>query len=205
MIIAVDGPSAAGKGTVARAIAKELGYHFLDTGTLYRMVGLEMIRTRKVDTPSAEAIARSLKPASYQDGDLRSELVASMASKVAAMPEVRAALLQFQRSFAQQKPGVVLDGRDIGTVVCPDADLKFFVTASSEERARRRHEELTSRGERVEFDTIYADIRERDERDSSRSVAPTKPADDAILIDTSLLDRDEVLKAVMEIVREHVG
>ncbi len=202
MIIAVDGPSAAGKGTVARAIARELGYHFLDTGTLYRMVGVEMLRTRS-DNPVA--IAKSLNPASYQDTDLRSEEVAGMASKVAAIPEVRKALLDFQRTFAAQKPGAVLDGRDIGTVVCPKADLKFFVTASSEERARRRHDELKALGHEVEYGSVYDDIRARDERDANRSVAPTMPAEDAIMIDTSLLDRDEVLRAVMEIVREYVA
>jgi CMP/dCMP kinase len=203
MIIAVDGPSAAGKGTVARAVAKELGYHFLDTGSLYRMVGLEMLRTQRDDEASAKAIASSLKPSSFNDLELRSESVAAMASKVAAMRAVRAALLQFQRDFAQQKPGAVLDGRDIGTVVCPDADLKFFVTASSQERARRRHAELKSLGQDVELDAVFDDIQARDERDATRSVAPTKPADDAILIDTSELDRDEVLKAVLEIVRDH--
>jgi CMP/dCMP kinase len=203
MIIAVDGPSAAGKGTVARAIAKELGYHFLDTGSLYRMVGLEMIRTQRDDEASATIIASTLKPSSFNGTELRSEAVAAVASKVAAMPAVRAALLQFQRDFSKQKPGTVLDGRDIGTVVCPNADLKFFVTASSQERARRRHAELKSLGQDVELESVFDDIQARDERDATRSVAPTRPADDAILIDTSELDRDEVLKAVLEIVREH--
>lgn len=200
MIIAVDGPSAAGKGTVARSIARELGYHFLDTGTLYRMVGLEMLRTRSEDPVR---VAASLDPSCYQDAELRSEEVAAMASRVAAIPTVRKALLGFQRAFARKPPGAVLDGRDIGTVVCPDAELKFFVTASSEERARRRHGELKALGHDVAFATVHDDIRARDERDASRRVAPTQPAKDAILIDTSLLDRDEVLKAVMEIVREH--
>jgi CMP/dCMP kinase len=204
MIIAVDGPSAAGKGTVARAIAKELGYHFLDTGSLYRMVGLEMLRIQKNDEASATVIASSLKPSSFNDTELRSEAVAAMASKVAAMPAVRAALLQFQRNFAKQKPGTVLDGRDIGTVVCPNADLKFFVTASSQERARRRHAELKSLGQDVEFEDVFDDIQARDERDATRAVAPSKPADDAILIDTSELDRDEVLSAVMQVISEHV-
>jgi CMP/dCMP kinase len=200
MIIAVDGPSAAGKGTIARAIAKSLGYHFLDTGSLYRMVGLELLRT---PTKNPAEIAARLRTDAYSDSDLRGEAVASMASQVAILPEVRKALLEFQRHFARQKPGAVLDGRDIGTVVCPDADLKFFVTASSEERARRRHAELKGLGQDLTYEAVYNDIRARDERDASRTVAPALPADDAILIDTSELDRDEVLAAVMAVISEH--
>jgi CMP/dCMP kinase len=204
MIIAVDGPSAAGKGTLARAIAKELGYHFLDTGSLYRMVGLAMLKAGKGgdDSASAVAFAKSLDPNSVVDSELRSEDVAAMASKVAAIPEVRAALLQFQRDFAKRKPGAVLDGRDIGTVVCPDADLKFFVTASTEVRARRRFEELKGLGKNIPYTDVLEDVMARDERDSQRATAPTRPADDAIMIDSSELDRDEVLKAVMEVIRE---
>jgi cytidylate kinase len=203
MIIAIDGPSAAGKGTIARAIAQRLGYHFLDTGSLYRMVGLEMLRQGKgADAAAAAAIAAKLEPSTYQDATLRSEDVAAMASQVAAFPSVRTALLQFQRDFARRPPGAVLDGRDIGTVVCPDADIKLFVTASSEVRARRRLDELRSLGKAVTFEEVFADIQARDARDQSRSIAPTRPAEDAILIDTSELDREEVLKAVMDIVRE---
>jgi cytidylate kinase len=205
MIIAVDGPSAAGKGTVARAIARRLGYHFLDTGSLYRMVGLAMLKAGKSgdDEASATAFAKALDPASIAEEDLRSENVAAMASKVAAIPAVRQALLDYQRQFAQRKPGAVLDGRDIGTVVCPDADLKLFVTASTEVRAKRRFEELKSLGQKVDYESVLEDVMARDERDASRTTAPTRPADDAILIDTSDLTRDEVLDAVMELIKEH--
>jgi CMP/dCMP kinase len=202
MIIAVDGPSAAGKGTLARAIAKALGYHFLDTGALYRMVGLAMLKAGANSEADAIAIARSLDPSGVDSDTLRTEEVAAMASKVAAIPEVRSALLDFQRSFARQKPGAVLDGRDIGTVVCPDADLKFFVTASTQIRAQRRFEELRALGRDVPYADVFEDVMARDERDANRTTAPTRPADDAVMIDTSELDRDEVFKAVMDVVRE---
>lgn len=202
MIIAVDGPSAAGKGTLARAIAAKLGYHFLDTGTLYRAVGFLMLRQGKPldDEKAAAAIAAGLDPGKIRDEDLRNEAVAAAASKVSAYPEVRARLLDFQRSFARRKPGAVLDGRDIGTVVCPDADLKFFVTASLEERARRRFEELRSLGQHVKLETVMDEMIRRDERDASRTTAPTRPAADAILVDTSDLERDEVLGLVLDVI-----
>lgn len=205
MIIAVDGPSAAGKGTVARAIARQLGYHFLDTGSLYRMVGLAMLKAGKSgdDEASATTFAKTLDPASVRQEELRNENVAAMASKVAAIPAVRQALLDYQRQFAQKKPGAVLDGRDIGTVVCPDADLKLFVTASTEVRAKRRYDELKALGQKVEYQSVLEDVMARDERDAIRSTAPTRPADDAILIDTSDLTREEVLGAVMDIIAEH--
>jgi CMP/dCMP kinase len=205
MIIAVDGPSAAGKGTVARAIAKRLGYHFLDTGSLYRMVGLAMFKAGRPadDEASATAFAKALIPASVAEAELRNEHVAAMASKVAVIPAVRQALLDYQRQFAKRQPGAVLDGRDIGTVVCPDADLKLFVTASTEVRARRRYEELKSLGQRVDFQSVLEEVMARDERDFNRTAAPTRPADDAILIDTSDLTREETLAAVMDLVAEH--
>ena len=205
MIIAVDGPSAAGKGTLARGIAKALGYHFLDTGSLYRMVGFAMLQAGKPgsDAATATAVARSLKPETINDADLRSEDVAAMASEVAVIPEVRQALLEFQRSFARKAPGAVLDGRDIGTVVCPDADLKFFVTAATDVRARRRHDELKSLGKKADYKDVLEDIMARDERDASRTTAPTRMADDAIEIDTSELDANEVLKAVLDVISEH--
>jgi CMP/dCMP kinase len=207
MIIAVDGPSAAGKGTIARAIARKLGFHFLDTGSLYRIVGLQMLQGGVAvdDVAAAVKIARSLDPSTVKDSDLRNEQVADMASQVAVIPEVRAALLDFQRAFAKRQPGAVLDGRDIGTVVCPDADLKFFVTAATDERARRRHAELRGLGHQVEYDTVLADVMARDERDANRATAPTTMAEDAIMIDTSLLDGDEVLAAVMDVVVEHMA
>ncbi|MBG1233923.1 (d)CMP kinase [Aestuariivirga litoralis] len=195
MIIAIDGPSASGKGTLGRALAHKLGYHYLDTGALYRMVGLSVQRRGldPTDQESAAAIAASLDPSSFQDSELRGEGVGSYASKIAALPKVRAALLKLQRDFAQKKPGTVLDGRDIGTVVCPDADFKFFVTASVEARAGRRlREHPTS-----DLAAITADIKARDERDSNRAVAPLKPAEDSILIDNSELTPDEALQAVL--------
>lgn len=206
MIIAVDGPSAAGKGTVARAIAERLGYHFLDTGSLYRMVGLAMLKAGKSgdDEASAAAFAKALDPASVKEEELRNQNVADMASQVAAIPAVRQALLDYQRQFAQRKPGAVLDGRDIGTVVCPAADLKFFVTAATEVRARRRFEELKALGQKAGYESVLEEVMARDERDASRAAAPTRPADDAILIDTSDLTREEVLAAVMEIVAERL-
>jgi cytidylate kinase len=207
MIIAIDGPSAAGKGTLARGLAKALGYHFLDTGSLYRRVGLAMLQAGKSgdDHAVAVAFARGLVVDGTDDAALRTEEVAAMASQVAVIPAVRSALLDFQRNFAKQKPGAVLDGRDIGTVVCPDADLKFFVTASAQVRAQRRFDELKAMGKSVQYTDVLEDVQARDERDANRAVAPTLPAEDAIMIDTSELERDEVLKAVMDVVAEYVG
>ena len=186
MIIAVDGPAAAGKGTIARALAKHFGYHFLDTGALYRMVGLAAIRAggEPITTQSAIAAALSLDPASFADSDLRTEKVGAAASIVAVIPEVRAALLEFQRSFARRPPGAVLDGRDIGTFDCPDAHAKLFITASAEVRARRQQAELGAE----DYDAVLADIRARDERDSKRATAPLVAAKDAVTIDTSEMD-----------------
>jgi CMP/dCMP kinase len=190
MIIAIDGPSAAGKGTLARGVAKHLGYAFLDTGALYRMVGLSMLR----GATDPVLVARNLAPAQFQDSELRDETVAQAASKVAAIAEVRAALLNFQREFAQKKPGAVLDGRDIGTVICPKADFKFYVTASVQARAERRFKELEATG--VSLEEIKDDIRSRDERDARQS----EPAGDAILIDTSELSAEECLREVIKVI-----
>jgi CMP/dCMP kinase len=205
MIIAVDGPSAAGKGTVARAIAAELGFHFLDTGRLYRMVGLTMLRQGAdfADQHHASNIAATLDPSTFADTALRSEEVAAAASKVSAIPAVRAKLLQFQRDFGRRKPGAVLDGRDIGTVVCPDADVKLYITASTEVRAKRRFEELHAYDPAVQFETVLADVRARDERDSTRAVAPLLPAHDAVIIDTTEMSIDEAVAAAMLEVKRH--
>ena len=186
MIIAVDGPAAAGKGTIARALAKHYGFHFLDTGALYRMVGLAAIRAagEPITTEAAIAAAKSLDPSGFVDADLRTEKVGAAASIVAVIPEVRAALLEFQRSFARKAPGAVLDGRDIGTVVCPDAHAKLFITASAEVRARRRQKELGA----ADYEKVLADIRARDERDSQRATAPLVAAKDAVTLDTSEMD-----------------
>ncbi len=202
MIIAVDGPSAAGKGTVARAIANQLGYHFLDTGTLYRMVGFAMLQTHSdlADEDRAANIAASLDPESYADADLRSEKVAGATSRIAVYPAVREKLLSFQRDFAARKPGAVLDGRDIGTVVCPQADIKLYITASAEVRAMRRFEELRAKDASVTRATILADIRARDERDTNRAVAPLLPAHDAVIIDTSDMNREQAIARAMDIV-----
>ena len=167
MIIAVDGPSAAGKGTLARGIAQHLGYHFLDTGALYRMVGLQMLRTQTdfADTPKTAEFARNLNVDDFEDHELRSEVVGSAASKVAVIPEVRSALLKFQRDFARRLPGAVLDGRDIGTVICPDADVKFYITASVSTRAARRFKELRGLGVNTTLEAVTDDIIARDARD----------------------------------------
>ena len=195
MIIAVDGPAAAGKGTIARALAKHFGFHFLDTGALYRMVGLAAIRAggEPITTPAAIAAALSLDPTSFTDAELRTEKVGAAASIVAVIPEVRAALLEFQRSFARRPPGAVLDGRDIGTVVCPDAHAKLFITASAEVRARRRQMELGA----TDYEAVLADIRARDERDSQRATAPLVAAKDAVTLDTSEMDIDAAVAAAV--------
>ena len=195
MIIAVDGPAAAGKGTIARALAKHFGYHFLDTGALYRMVGLAAIRAggEPITTPAAIAAALSLDPSSFTDAELRTEKVGAAASIVAVIPEVRAALLEFQRSFAKKPPGAVLDGRDIGTVVCPDAHAKLFITASAEVRARRRQMELGA----TDYEAVLADIRARDERDSQRATAPLVAAKDAVMLDTSEMDINAAVAAAV--------
>ncbi|UCH74237.1 MAG: (d)CMP kinase [Rhodospirillales bacterium] len=196
MIIAVDGPAASGKGTLARRIAAHLGYAHLDTGKLYRAVGLAVLREGHdpADAAAAEAAARALDPNALDDPALSGDVAAQAASKVAAIEGVRQALLAFQRHFAQHPPGgnagAVLDGRDVGTVVCPDADIKFFVTASMPVRAERRHKELLNRGEASIYARVLQDLRERDARDSARAVAPLKPAQDAIVLDTTRMDAD---------------
>jgi CMP/dCMP kinase len=196
MIIAVDGPAAAGKGTIARALASHFGYHFLDTGSLYRMVGLAAFRAggEPITARAAIAAAQSLNPQKFSDEELRNEQVGAAASIVAAIPEVRAALLDVQRAFARRGPGAVLDGRDIGTVVCPEAEVKLFITASPEVRARRRQVELGSH----DYEIILAEIRARDERDSKRVTAPLVAAADAVVLDTSEMD---IETAVAEAVR----
>ena len=200
MIIAVDGPAAAGKGTIAKALAQHFGYHHLDTGTLYRRVGLELLKSDGDihDAKVATAIAQNLHSHAWLDYELRTEAVGAAASIVASIPEVRAALLDFQRSFAEQKPGAVLDGRDIGTVVCPNANVKLFVTASPEVQAKRRQAELQASGADVTFEAVLQDIRQRDERDKNRTVAPLASAKDAVVIDTSDMTADEAISAAIK-------
>ena len=199
MIIAVDGPAAAGKGTLARRLAQHFGYHFLDTGLLYRMTARALLDSGHgpEDRAAAIAAAEQLDPQRYPEADLRSEEVGEVASAVAVIPQVRLALLAYQRDFAAMPPGAVLDGRDIGTVVCPNADAKFYVTASPEVRARRRLLELAERGQTAPYAQVLAGIHARDARDSARAAAPLAPAADAIILDTSHLSAGEVLEAAL--------
>lgn len=203
MIIAVDGPAASGKGTLARRLARELGYAYLDTGKLYRAVGMAVLRVGgdPADPIAAESSARALDMAGLDDPELAGDEAAQAASKVAALPGVRDALLELQREFAARPPGAVLDGRDIGTVVCPEADIKLFVTATDEIRARRRHKELLEKGNDSIYARVLQDLRERDARDSARSIAPLKPAEDALVLDTTQLDADAAFAAAMDLVR----
>ena len=193
--IAIDGPAAAGKGTVSKAVSAHFGFAHLDTGLLYRAVGAKVL----AGVEPAQA-ALTLQPDDLEDTSLRTPTVAQAASKVAVIAEVRAALLDFQRSFAARAGGAVLDGRDIGTVICPDAQVKLFVTASAEVRATRRHTELSERGITDSYETVLADVKARDARDMERAEAPLKPAPDATVIDTSDLSIDEAVAAAIKAV-----
>ncbi len=193
--IAIDGPAAAGKGTISRAVAAHFGFAHLDTGLLYRAVGRKML-----DGVEPILAAQELVPDDLQVEGLRTAAVGQAASRVAAIPEVRAALLDFQRAFARRDGGAVLDGRDIGTVICPEAEAKLFVTASAEVRARRRYEELVAGGAETDYETVLAETRERDHRDATRADAPLKPATDAMMIDTSELDVEAAVAAAISAV-----
>ncbi|QFU17545.1 (d)CMP kinase [Microvirga thermotolerans] len=202
MIIAIDGPAASGKGTLGKRLADHLGFAHLDTGLLYRAVAAVLL-ARGIPLSDREAAARaaeSLDVSHLDAPDLRGAAMGEAASVISAYQPVRDALLAFQRQFGRQEPGAVLDGRDIGTVVCPDADVKLFITARPEERARRRHLELLRRGEDVAYETILADIRRRDERDMTRPTAPLKAAADAITLDTTNLDADAAFRAALAII-----
>ena len=202
LVIAVDGPAASGKGTLARRLAAHYGPPYLDTGLLYRMVARAMLDAGHDihDAAAAEAIVGSFDETAFPEERLRGREIGEAASVVAAMPAVRAGLLTRQQRFAAQPGGAVLDGRDIGTVICPEASAKLFVTATPEVRAARRHKELVGRGEAVTIDGILADIRRRDARDSGRSDAPLKAAEDAVVLDTSALTVEEAAAAAIGIV-----
>jgi cytidylate kinase len=211
-VITIDGPSGSGKGTVALEVARQLGWHFLDSGALYRVVGL--LSLRHPDAPAGQ-LAHDARiefrraddgvPEAWLDGacvaaEIRTEAVSQAASKVAVNPQVRAELVQRQRDF-RQPPGLVADGRDMGTVIFPDATHKFYLTASAEVRALRRHKQLIDKGEKAILSDLLRDITERDRRDQERSVAPLKPADDAILIDSTALSVSGVVARVLEVCR----
>jgi CMP/dCMP kinase len=202
MIIAVDGPAASGKGTLGRRLAAHYGLRHLDTGLLYRAVAKSMLERadRLDDVEQAVNAAKMLDPMAFDETELRRHAVGETASVISAIPQVRAALLAFQRDFGRTPPGAVLDGRDIGTVVFPDAEIKIFVTASPEARARRRAADLERAGERIDYPDVLADIRRRDQRDSERAAAPLKPAPDAHLLDTTHLDIDAAFRAAVDIV-----
>lgn len=210
-IIAIDGPAAAGKGTLAKKLADHFQLELLDTGLLYRAVagkvldsGVEIGDDPESYSDIAGQAARSLIPADLEVDGLRNDNVAQAASKVSALPEVRAALLSFQRNFAEHPPyggrGAILDGRDIGTVVCPEADVKLFVTASTEIRAKRRLKELQERGVEAIYARVLDDMRERDARDAGRDASPLVAAEDAFLLDTSDLDADQAFAAALDFI-----
>lgn len=217
MIIAIDGPAASGKGTLARRLAQRLSYAYLDTGALYRCVGKAVLDAggdpADEMTATRAAQALTLKPEDLQNPALRNDVVGQAASNVAKFPSVRQALFEFQQNFAKnpevnqevkQFGGVILDGRDIGTVICPNADVKLFVTASVEERAKRRHAELTGKGIKTDFETVLSEMKERDSRDSNRDAAPLKPAADAHIIDTSAMSESDVMERAFSIIRGHI-
>jgi CMP/dCMP kinase len=202
LIIAIDGPAASGKGTLARRVAAHYGLHHLDTGLLYRAVAKAVLDGGHAadDAVHATAAAAAIDPAKFDEADLKTQAVTEASSVVAAIPQVRQALLDYQRAFAAQPPGAVLDGRDIGTIIAPAADVKLFVTASPQVRATRRVAEQKARGVQADEQEVLADLLRRDQRDSQRSAAPLKPAADAHLLDTTHLDIDAAFRAAVAII-----
>lgn len=205
-VIAIDGPAASGKGTLARRLAEVLGLPHLDTGLLYRATGRRVLDASgdPADPAAAAAAARGLQPEDLDRADLRGPEADRAASQVASIPAVRAALLDFQRNFGRDR-GAVLDGRDIGTVIFPEAPVKLFVTASVQERARRRWRELRARGTEADLDAVEAEIRLRDEQDRLRAAAPLRPATDAVILDTTELDPEQACAKALAIVRERLA
>jgi cytidylate kinase len=210
-VVAIDGPAASGKGTLARRLAAKFGFAHLDTGKLYRATAFAVLQSNgdPGDVVAAQAAARRLDAAGLDDPGLLDEDVARAASVVAAIPEVRAALLQFQRNFAADPPppakGAVLDGRDIGTAVCPEAEVKLYVTASVEARAGRRFRELRERGAMAIYEDVLQDMKERDARDTGRRVAPLAVAPDAVILDTTQLDADQAFERGSEFIARALG
>ncbi len=207
MIIAIDGPAASGKGTLGKRIAEHYRLAYLDTGSLYRAVARDVLGQGHdpADPATALASAKALDASTLGDPALRAPGLGEAASLVASFPEVRQALLAYQRAFARPRPGAVLDGRDIGTVICPDAQVKLFVTATPEERARRRYRELTQAGIPISEAEVLADIRRRDERDRGRAAAPLRQAADAYLLDTTNLDIDAAFTAAIDMIDTAMG
>ena len=207
LVVAVDGPAASGKGTLARRLAEHYGLGYLDTGSLYRAAAMRVIYAEQdpADVAAASAAARAIQEQDLANPKIRSERIGQAASIVSAIPAVREALLQYQRDFAARAGGAALDGRDIGTVICPEADIKIFITADLDARAKRRHKQLQEYGIGVDYASVVEDLRERDERDANRSIAPLKPAADAIVLDTSGMSANEVYQAVMKIIAERLG
>jgi cytidylate kinase len=207
MIVAIDGPAASGKGTLAKRIAAHFGLAYLDTGLLYRAVARD-VSTRGGaldDVAAAAAAAADLDPETLDDPALRDAGLGEAASIVARIPQVRAAILAYQRAFARRPEGAVLDGRDIGTVVCPDADVKLYVTAARDVRAERRYREKIERGEPASYEGVLEDIRRRDERDAGREVSPMRPAPDAFLLDTSNLDIEAAFDTAVGVISRKVA
>ncbi|MDR1495115.1 MAG: (d)CMP kinase [Rickettsiales bacterium] len=199
-IIAIDGPLASGKGTLAKRVAEFHGLPYLNTGGLYRAVALHLLRNSS-DERQVAALMGGADFSNLDDPDLYTEETGRLTSKVAAIPEVRKFLLNFQLDFAHQDGGAVLDGRDIGTVVCPEASHKFFITASVGERARRRHREMVLKGKNIDYNEILANLEERDKRDSERSASPLRKADDAIEVDTTDMSIEEVVARVLSLIK----
>ena len=202
MIIAIDGPAASGKGTLGKRLAAHYGLRHLDTGLIYRAVAKALIDAGRSpnDVAAAAAAAKTLDSSDFDEIALKAHSISEAASIVSAIPEVRDALLSFQREFAAKPPGAVLDGRDIGTVICPNADVKVYVTATPEVRARRRAAEYKAQGKNIDEAAVLADIRKRDQRDQNRAAAPLKQAPDAHLLDTTHLDIDAAIRAAIDIV-----